>query len=401
MVRLLLFEYRKHFFKKSIILAILLFSIVNVAKIYSIYNENSLLATDDVWHDLYWDKYEDFSGDLTNEKIEKLMSIYEPLYKQTADKTASRATDNPNTYTGNLYNDTYFFRWNFVDPMEYAYMYKNYAQDVVNTAKENMELYETLGNEYEYNKNKAIVNTYTGRTISDFQYTEMYSNYTHYDFSALLVLLICMYVLINVFVSEKETEMDLLLLTTKWGGIKTTNAKLITSTIFVCTVCCWFWLLDFIAFAAIFGSLEASFSPIYAIQNFSNTPINLNLAQYALLSSVMKTAGILILSYLFLLISMFFKQVLFPFIISLLTTFALIYLQEMYLGSSHVLLKTINPFVLVMNRELYRHTEFLDFFHYPLPSYISAILFAIAWGIVFILGIKMIIQKNTVQRKRM
>lgn len=401
MVKLLSFECRKHFFKKSIAVAILLFSVLNVVKIYSVYDQTSLLSKsmDPVWNDLYWRMYKDFGGTITTEKIEKLMAIYQPLNKQTADKTASSAIDNPNTYTGNVYNDTYFFRWNFVNPMEYAYMYRSYANDVVNIAKENMAYFESLGNQYEYKKNAAIVDSFTGRFIPDFSYTEMYRSYIHYDFSAFLVILICMYVLINVFVSEKETEMDVLLLTTKSGGIKTVWAKLIASAIFVVIVCFWFWLIDFTAFSIIFGSLEATFSPIFAIENFANSFININLGQYAVLSSLVKTAGILVLSLVFLLVSTLFRNALLPFIISLLAAFGLIYMQEVYMGSSRVLLKIINPFVLVVNRELFRKTEFVNVFGYPVLSYIPAFCFAAAWGAVCIIGIMILIRKNTVGRK--
>lgn len=402
MVKLLLFECRKHFLKKSIVLAILLFSILNIAKIYSVYDQTSLLSKskEPVWNDLYWDMYEDFGGTITKEKIEQLMSIYGPLDKQTADKTASTATDNPNTYTGNVYNDTFFFRWNFVNPMKYAYMYKGYANDVVITAKENVAFFESLGNQYEYRKNAAIVDRYTGRDISDFSYTEMYKSYIHYDFSAFLVILICMYVLINVFVSEKETEMDVLLLTTKAGGTKTVVAKIITSAIFVCVVCSWFWLLDFAAFATIYGSLEATFSPLYAIENFANSSISISLGTYAVLSNLVKTAGILVLSLVFLLISTLFKNALFPFIMSLFATFGFIYMQEMYMGSGRILLKVLNPFVLVVNRELFRKTEFVNLFGYPVISYVPALLFAFAWGTICILGMMILVRKNTVNRRR-
>lgn len=402
MVKLLLFECRKHFLKKSIVLAILIFSILNVVKIYSVYDKTSLLSksTDPVWNDLYWDMYEDFGGTITNKKIEKLMSIYGPLDQQTADKTASTATDNPNTYTGNIYNDTLFFRWNFVNPMEYAYMYKSYANDVVATAKENLAFFESLGNQYEYRKNAAIVDRYTGRDISDFSYTEMYKNYIHYDFSAFLVILICMYVLIHVFVSEKETEMDVLLLTTKSGGSRTVWAKLISSTMFVFVVCFWFWLLDFAAFATIFGSLEATFSPLYAIENFANSSIGISLGAYAVLSNLIKTMGILVLSFVFLLISTLFKNALFPFIMSLFATFGFIYMQEIYMGSGRILLKVLNPFVLVVNRELFRKTEFVNLFGYPVISYVLALLFALAWGTICMLGMMILVRKNTVNRRR-
>nr|WP_245746488.1 ABC transporter permease [Evansella caseinilytica] len=336
---------------------------------------------------------------MTDEKIETLMSIYKPLEKQTADKTASTRSNNPDTYTGNVYNDYYFFRWNFVNPMEYAYMYKNYANDVAANAKENMDFYESLGNQYEYQKNADIAARFKGRNVEEFSYTEMFQYYIHYDFSALLVLLICLYALINVFVMEKETEMDILLLTTKAGGLRTTLAKLLSSAMFVCIVCFWFWSIDFVAFSSIFGSLEAIFSPIYVIENFANSSIGVSLGTYAMLSNLVKTAGILVLSLVFLLVSTFFKNALFPFVISMFLAFGVIYTQEMVLGSGRIFLKVVNPFVLVVNRELFRKTEYINLFNYPVISYIPALLFAAAWGTVCILGVFVLVRKNAVHRK--
>ena len=401
MVRLILFECRKNFLKRSITIAIILFSVLNIFKIYSVYDQTSLLSksTDPTWNDLYWEMYEDFRGTISTEKIEKLMEIYQPLNKQTIDKTASNATDNPNTLTGNVYSDTYFFRWNFVNPMEYAYMYRIYAKEVVANAKENMKFFDSIGNKYEYKKNKEIVDSYTGRVIKDFIYTEMYKSYIHYDFSSFLVILICLYVLINIFVSEKETEMDFLLLTTKSGGNKTVWAKLISSCLFVIIVSFWFWLIDFVSFSIIFGTLEGTSSPVFAIENFVNSAISVNLGQYAIISSIMKTSGILVVAFVFLLVSTFFKNALLPFIINLLVTFGLIYMLELYMGSSRLLLKTINPFILVVNRELFRKTEFVNLFGFPVFSYVLALSFAAAWGIICVICIMVLVRKNVVNGK--
>ncbi|WP_062049628.1 hypothetical protein [Bacillus sp. JCM 19034] len=154
MVKLIYFEWQKHFLKKSLVIVIICFSLINIIKIYTEYHENSLLSskTNPGWSELYWEMYEKFSGMMTDEKVEELMSIYKPLEQQTAEKTASTETNNPNTYTGNIYNDHLFFQWNFVNPMEYAYMYKHYAANVVRNTEENLVFFESVGNEYEYKK---------------------------------------------------------------------------------------------------------------------------------------------------------------------------------------------------------------------------------------------------------
>ncbi|MBJ6362490.1 hypothetical protein ACFOQM_14590 [Paenibacillus sp. GCM10012307] len=142
--------------------------------------------------------------------------------------------------------------------MRYAYDYKGYAHQVVAAAQRNVVFYESVGNDGEARKNKAIAERFQGRSISTFTYTEMYKYYVQYDFSALLVLFICIFGLMSVFVLEKETEMDTLLLTTTSGGFRTIGAKLIASFLFVSGISWWFWFADFIAFSVLFGSWDSA-----------------------------------------------------------------------------------------------------------------------------------------------
>ena len=397
MVKLILFEWRKHFLKIPVMAAVLLFSILNVAKIYSVYEGNSLLSknvTGPLWKELYWDMYKDFGGTITDEKIRKLMAIYRPLEQRTADLTASTTYRNADTYLANVYEDFHFFRWCYVNPMKYAYDYEAYAHGVASAARDNIAFYESVGNAYESRKNAAIAELFEGRAITSFSYTEMYQHYVQYDFSAFLALLICLYGFMSVFLTEKETEMDTLLLTAEAGGAATVRAKLMASALFACLICFWFWLVDFAAFSAIFGSWEAASSPLYALESFVHASINVSLGQYAALSAVVKTAGIVVLGLAFLLISCFFRNALIPFIIGLFATFGCVYMAEASMGSGRVWLKAINPFVLVVNRELFRKAEFVSLLGYPLPSYMAALLFAAVWGAVFLGGIAIFVRKN-------
>ncbi|MBD3919004.1 ABC transporter permease [Paenibacillus sp. PR3] len=394
MVRLVCFEWRKHFLKRSIIIAMLLFSVLNIAKVYSIHEESSLLANPG-WKDLYWKEWADFGGAITNKRIEKLMNIYLPLEQLTADHTASTKYRTPDTYLSNVYEDWNFFRLNYVDPMKYAYDYKAYAQGVVSAAKENIAFYESVDNSYERNKNAVIAKLFEGRSITSFAYTEMYQYYVQYDFSGLLVLLICLYGLMSVFLHEKVTEMDILLLTSKAGGKATIWAKLIASALFVSSVSFWFWVVDFVSFSIIFDSWDAASSPLFMLVDFIHAALNVSLWQYAILSALIKTAGILVFALAFLFMSILFRNALIPFIISLFISFISIYFEEVTMGSGRIWIKVINPFVLLFNRELFRKIEFVSLVGFPLPSYIAALLLATAWGALLLGGILIVVRKNT------
>lgn len=405
MVRLIRFEYRKHFVKPSIIIALLVFSLISAFKIYGIYSENSLFARGRSMEQtvqikqLYWDFYKDFAGEITSDKIERLLEIYRPIEAKTADLTASTRTDDPNTYTGNVYTDYHFFRRCFVLPMEHDYMYQSYANKVALAAQENMSFYQSVGNTYEYRKNAAIAESFRGRQIQNFAFTEMYQYYLHYDFSSFLALLLCVYGLVGVFVSEKESEMDTLLLTTKYGGRKTVAAKLLSSALFVTGVCTWFCLFDFLTFSSAFGSFEGASAPLYAIKSFADTPLSLALGQYTLLSGMVKTVGMLALGASILLLSSLFKNALLPFAISLAGAFGLIYWQGVFMGSGYLWAKVTNPFTLMVNRELFRKMEFVNLFGFPVSSYMMAMLMAILWGIAFTVILVVTMRKSAVVGK--
>ncbi|KTD88334.1 hypothetical protein [Paenibacillus etheri] len=397
MVTLICYEWRKHFRKVSLITVLLLFTMINIGKIHSVRESNSLLANPG-WKALYLDEFQDFGGIITDRKIKELMTIYQPLVNQTADLTLSTTYRPVGTRLINIYEDWNFFRYCFVNPMKYNYEYKAYAIDVANKAEENKVFFKSIGNYYESKKNSAISRLFLGREIASFSYTEMYKFYVQYDFSALLVLLLSLYGLMSVFLSEKETEMDTLLLTTTMGGARTVWAKVMASALYVCFVSFWFWFVDYMTFSIVFGSWNASGSPLYALEDFIHAGLNVSLGQYALLSGLLKTLGILVVGGGFLFISNLFQNALIPYIANLILAFGCIYQQEAFMSSGHILLRIINPFVLVVNRDLFRKAEFVSLLGYPLPGYIAAILFGLVWGIGFLCALGLCIRKNALRK---
>ena len=108
MIRLIRYEFIKQFCKRSILALFVVFSLTNLFKIYGEYKSYSYLTDGNgerSWHTLHWRLYEEYQGEITPEKIERLLSVYQPLVEATSDMTASTATDDPNTMTGNLYSD--------------------------------------------------------------------------------------------------------------------------------------------------------------------------------------------------------------------------------------------------------------------------------------------------------
>lgn len=397
MTRLIKFEFYKLFWKRSILVVLVLFSVINLFKINNEFHSYSYLADGNdsrSWNSVYWQLYENYSGQITTEKINHLLSIYQPLAEATADMTASTATDNPNTMTGNVYSDRNILDKYYIQPMEYFYNYQTYASEVAEKAKENVAFYKEQKQIYEVRKNSVIYNLYSGRNISTFAYQEMYNYYLNYDFSSILILLLCLYGIIGTFVCEKETQMNTLLLTNPNGSKKTTLAKIIAATLFVIGVAIWFSVLDYIGFSLSFGTTEGYNLPLYAISNFSTAAVNCNLLQYAILSTGTRAIGVWTMSMVFLLISMFCRNALVPFVADFGVTLCLIITGALQSYSSNIWLKIINPYSLLANRILFGKTEFIGFADYPIQSFLAAIIFAVIVGLTVITAMMLLSKRN-------
>lgn len=397
MIRLIKYEFYKLFCKRSILAVLILFSLINLLKINNEFHSYSYLADGNgsrSWNSVYWQLYENYKGKITTEKINHLLSTYQPLADATADMTASTATDNPDMMTGNVYSDLNILEKYYVEPMKYFYYYRTYALRVAEKAKENADVYKERGQTVEARKNSVIYNLYCGRSIPVFAYQEMYNYYLNYDFSDILILFLCLYGIVSTFVCEKETQMDMLLLTNPNGGKKTTFAKIVATALFVTGVAVWFSILDYIGFVFSFGTTEGGNLPLYAVSNFSTAAVNCNLWQYSILSTVIRAIGVWTMSMVFLLISMFGRNALVPFVADFTAALCLVITGALHSYSSNIWLKVINPYSLLANRILFSKTEFIGFAGYPIRSFLAAIIFAIIVGVASIMAMMILSKRN-------
>jgi len=308
--------------------------------------------------------------------------------------TASTATDDPNTMTGNLYSDRNLLDRYFVQPMQYFYEYSGRSEQVANRARQNAALYGERGAVYQQRKSGAVYNLYAGRTIPAFSYREMCNYYLNYDFSIVLTLLLCLYGIIGTFVSEKETQMDMLLLVSPGGGRKTALAKILAATLFLLLISLWFSLLDLIGFAASFQTFEGLALPVFAIPNFAESSVNISIFQYVLLSAALKCAGTWVIGMLWLLVSMFWKNALLPFVMGLSLCMALTVSGAARAYSNFVWPKVLNPYSLLTNRVLLGKTEFVNLGGFPILTWQAAICFALIAGLVLAAAIYFLSAEN-------
>lgn len=399
MIRLVKFELRKIFLRWPIFAALILFTLIDIVKINSVYRGTSYLAENNVWHTVYWEQYEEYQGEMTLDKIEALLSVYRPLEEMTADLTATTAHDVEGTFTGNIYSDKNLLNRYFVSPMEYLYTYRYSANEVAERAKANIEVYSERGNTYEMRKNALIVQLYSGRAITDFYYTEGFQLYLNYDFSTLLVLLLILYGLSQAFTVDKEREMNQLLLTAVNGGISTILAKIIAASLFVAAVSLWFSTVDFFSFHFVSEMFAAGSLPVYAVENLGEASVNLSLLQYSIASAACRALGFWVLGMVFLLAGEVGQHALIPFAVNGCLFLLAAAAGVVWSYSSAGWLKVWNPYSLLVNRVLFGKTEFINLFGTPVLTWQVALGAAVIFGAAAVFLVLLFGGKNELHKR--
>ena len=399
------YEWKKLFLKKTLLCVLLIFTVIDIAKAWQEYRTSTYLTDDKApdmmsWSEAYWTLYPEYRGEITTDKMNDFLEYYRPLEEKISDLTASSIADNPDYMTGSAWQDYYLLERYYAKPMKYFYQYGNKAGRVAEKAKENASFYQKHGNIYESRKNAMIYHLYHDRTVKEFAYTEMYHYYLYYDFSDVLIFLLCIYGIARVFSCEKEAQMEELNVVSVNGGKRLVRYKILAVLLYTACISCWFALVDFFSFAVFFRSLEGENMPIYAIENFSGSAVTCTIGQYAIISFFARTLGFFVFSMIFLTISELCKNALTPFVISVALCIIVIFTGDYFAHSSHIIWKVINPYFLITNRTLFCETEFVNFFGNPVFSYEAALVWGAAACLFFACIVWLLSKRNVLWSKK-
>lgn len=353
--RLVHFECRKAFLNPMMLVFTVFLLLMNGWKVYDSYQ--SAVSKWQEYESLYADFYEIYCGTITPEKADHLMNIYSPLEEKSESWTLNYYYD-PDAYTYSEGMDYDFFSSQFAIEMEYDYLYQNKAYNIVTRAQTLSEFYENVGNRFESEKNQKIKQDFLGRRIPEFADTRGWEVLLHYDYSSMLVLLLMLFGLCNVFVVERETEMYMLLRTTRRGCGAAIGAKLAASALFCIVVCALFYTQDFLTIYFAGHRNEALSSPVYALRTLEVTPLNMTVGGYFLWAAAFRTWGVLACGCYVLLISCLCSQVLSAFFGGLACILGGVVLQEFC--RTHYALKWFNPLEMVIGRELVQTSAFVN-----------------------------------------
>ncbi len=320
---------------------------------------------------LYEEFYSRWNGPITPEKIGDVMAIYGPLREKDIQRTISYHPGS-GTYLDTEFADFLFFGKQFAQEMEYDYLYGNRAMAICRNAQLLEEVFREAGNGYALAKAEAAGRAFAGRQIPNFADTRYLEVWLNHDFSSLLVLLMCLFGLGTVFVTERETGMYMLQRTARFGGSTTVAAKLTASTVYMLVVCLLFYAQDFGVLQLLSGHREALGSPVYAIPPLRTTRLNMSVGEFVLWLTAVKTLGILACGWGILLLSCLCRRVLSVYIASIGSIAALSLLQEYALLRPG--LKWFNPMELLLGRELVWNATYVNLLGKPVALDIFVLL---------------------------
>lgn len=393
--RLVWWELRKNFRGLWMLLFLAILLLTNAWKLQWEYRD--AVGEFMEYEPVYQDFYSRWKGPITQEKAGELMRIYGPLEEkwQTLSLQSAQGTGQ---YTGSENQDYRFFAFLFAEEMKYDYFYAGEASRIASQARTLADFYAGLGNAYEAKKNGIISSLFSRRAIPDFADTRYLEVWLNHDYSAMVVLLLCLFGLSTVFVTERETEMYMLLRTTRLGGSASAAAKLTASLLYTITVCILFFGEDFLVLQLLSGSWDALHSPIYALRMLETTPLTMTVGQFLFWSWAVKTLGVVVCGCGILLFSCLTRQVLAAVVSGFGYLMAMVLLQEN--ARSWPALKWPNPMELVMVRELAGRTVFVNVLGLPVPLYRFVLFGVSVTGAALLAGVLLTSPGRTERRRR-
>jgi len=227
-------------------------------------------------------------------------------------------------------------------------------------AKRNVEYYASIDNQYMKKVNETILNIYNGRYIKEYYKTDGFYSLFNYDFSSLLVFLLIILYASQIFVSEKDSGMYELIMTTEYskeGYVLTKLKSFFLYCIFLTVV---FYIVDLVSFYECYY-LRGFDMPLYVISGFEKTPLNIKIWQYLLLSFFVKLLGYFLVGLICSFVSTHSKNGQNSIMISLIIFLLLICLNSIEIDKVQNLLD-LNPLKLLQNQNLFTSFQTINLF---------------------------------------
>ncbi|MGN1472815.1 MAG: hypothetical protein ACI4WZ_01970 [Eubacteriales bacterium] len=372
-MRILRYELRKMFSPFSFLFLLLLL-LLNAVTIYraSIVSSDAELVVRNAEQRLK----EELSGPLSEKNQKFLQEEFERL---TALSLGSiPASDSvSHQYTGNAFSDLSVIR-SVKNEYDYFRNYGEYAREQTERAE---KIADSASRGYQSARAARIAEIFSLRSLGEYYDLSAWNRLFQYESSTLYLILFLIFFLTPVFVLEKENNMNTILLTSVNGRFRTSAAKFGVAYFCVLLFAAVFYAEDYFLYRQ-FYRMEGAHVPLCSLPIFQDTPLDVSLAFYYLISCLTKTVGLLALSALFLFVSSCFRRTMPPLLINISVFFGLVLLFSGRYSVLGTLFNRVNPITLLNPSLLFSSCTFLCIFDTPVPSWALTV---VAMTVLFLL----------------
>ncbi len=255
-------ELKKIFSNKYFFIVLIALCLIDFYKIYTIKESQNFK---DIGEERI---YSQVKGEITEDKAKFLIDNVN-RYSEIVQSDDFSKKYNKKYYTGYLFGDYNAFD-ELYNKYKYCWEYSAKAKKIIKKCEKNKQ-YST---KFIQDDNNLVIKQYKNRDIQAFYNMDELSIFLEYNFSTILMIIILLIGVINLVLYERKNKMINVISSSKKGARSIINEKIKAIIILSIFVVLIFSFIDYISFSALF-ELEGFTQPLYAMEEYANTVVNL------------------------------------------------------------------------------------------------------------------------------
>lgn len=388
------FETKKIFRQRLIIFSVIGLFALNVFNIIQS-NHQYLWGNKAAYNNASYAVYKEVRGRLDKEKISRLYQNEQELsYLIQANLKIPEKHKNQ----GCTYYELSGIYTTHLSEIERIYSYNSYIQNLTDKNDEYTETAKKAGNSYLAKVNEKIAATYENRTIGVYYNANSFSAYLDYGFSSFLVLLLILLAASSVFSGEHESGMRNLQYSTTNGRTQLSIAKISAVSIFIIFICVLFSISDFITFKTVLR-LEGYSAPVYSISDYADTPLQMSIGSFVLVTELIKMIGFLFFGLIICFFSSLIKKSFAVFSAGLVASVGLMLLSA-YSNTYLDYINLINPISLITVSVIFKQFNIINIMGTPVFNHTLTLFCCLLGMLSFAVFIIALNNNNTEKTKK-
>lgn len=252
------------------------------------------------------------SGPITNETFEKINVRKQDVNKQGENNEAQADKIYLNLIESEINSQ-----------LDYSQQMKDYCQNI----KDNIVYLEAHHEKRQVIQYEKLYRTYEGRTLSYYDNHKGWDKLLDNQTAVIFILLIMVITLPMVYSREKESDMEMILYSTKIGNRQIQKSKLYFTLSFVLTLVVLFSLMDALFTLSIYG-FDGFQLPVYANEAYHFSTMNVTMIGYWLYRVLFQLIALCCIGVIILMISKRIKNPMMSIMITFMFVSGLLLLAE-------------------------------------------------------------------------